>query len=96
MIKKLHEMGVKSSHMYTAGFASIGLSFGSWLISRNIEHAGLDRADRWGIFIGQWAPTLFALGVALRMEETHRALDEQEIGMYDHAEGSRARSHADI
>ncbi|WP_271222827.1 hypothetical protein [Streptosporangium carneum] len=64
-------MGIKSSAMYAAGFASIGLSFASWLTSRSVEHAGTDRADRWGIFVGQWAPTFFALGVALRIEETH-------------------------
>ncbi|MFF0575733.1 hypothetical protein [Streptosporangium saharense] len=70
MINLLRKAGVKSSTMYAAGFASIGLSFASWLTSKPVEHAGLDRADRWGIFIGQWAPTFFALGVALRIEET--------------------------
>ncbi|WP_433242821.1 hypothetical protein ACQPYK_38765 [Streptosporangium sp. CA-135522] len=64
-------MGVKSGMMYTAGAASIGLSFASWLASNSMENAGMDRADRWGIFIGQWAPTFFALGIALRIEETH-------------------------
>ncbi|MFD0891122.1 hypothetical protein ACFQ08_41790 [Streptosporangium algeriense] len=67
----LRKLGVKSSTMYAAGFASIGLSFASWLTSQSVEQAGVDRADRWGIFIGQWAPTFFALGVALRIEETH-------------------------
>ncbi|MFF4414751.1 hypothetical protein ACFYY8_19670 [Streptosporangium sp. NPDC001559] len=67
----LRKMGVKSGTMYAAGFASIGLSVASWLASRSVEHAGVDRADRWGIFVGQWAPTFFALGVALRIEETH-------------------------
>ncbi|MEV0589159.1 hypothetical protein [Nonomuraea sp. NPDC050310] len=71
MIRTLHKMGVKSTLMYTAGFASIGLSIASWVASKNAEPAGIDRADRWGIFVGQWAPTFFALGVALRMEETH-------------------------
>ncbi|MCF6475185.1 hypothetical protein FAF44_43465 [Nonomuraea sp. MG754425] len=95
MIKKLHEMGVKSGHMYAAGLASIGLSFGTWLLSRSTEEAGLDRADRWGIFIGEWAPTFFALGVALRLEETHRDLEEPSGEMFEH-EGARARSHAGV
>ncbi|MEV0380787.1 hypothetical protein [Nonomuraea sp. NPDC050643] len=95
MIKKLHQMGVRSSHMYTAGVASIALSLGTWVMSRSVEQAGLDRADRWGIFIGEWAPTFFALGIALRMEETHRELDEQETGMFE-AEGMRTRSHAGV
>ncbi|MGW1438655.1 hypothetical protein ACWD7M_25845 [Streptomyces griseus] len=30
-----------------------------------VEPAGTARADRWGIFVGEWAPTFFALGLAL-------------------------------
>lgn len=71
MISKLHRMGLRSSAMYMAGVASIGLSIASWFLSRNFEPEGKDRADRWGLFIGEWAPTFFALGVALRIEETH-------------------------
>ncbi|WP_017604959.1 hypothetical protein [Nocardiopsis alkaliphila] len=69
MIAKLSEMGVTSEMAYSAGTASIGLAFASWLLSKKKESAGMDRADRWGIFVGQWAPTFFALGVALRLEE---------------------------
>lgn len=29
------------------------------------------QADRWDLFVGQWAPTFFALGVALKLEEQH-------------------------
>ncbi|WP_326824707.1 hypothetical protein OHA77_30550 [Streptosporangium sp. NBC_01639] len=54
-----------------AGLVSIGMSVAAWLGSESLEHAGRDRADRWGIFIGEWAPTFFAIGVALRIEETH-------------------------
>lgn len=69
MVKKLHDMGVRSEHAYLAGAGSIVLAFASWLLSRTGESAGLDRADRWGIFVGQWAPTFFALGNALRSYE---------------------------
>ncbi|WP_344973117.1 hypothetical protein [Streptosporangium fragile] len=67
-------MGVKSGMMYVAGVASIGLSFASWLTSATTEKAGLDRADRWGIFVGEWAPTFFAMGVALRIEEAREEM----------------------
>jgi hypothetical protein len=69
MIKIMRKMGITSPMMYTAGLVSIGLSVASWWTSRNVESAGIDRADRWGIFVGQWAPTFFALGNAMRMEE---------------------------
>jgi hypothetical protein len=70
MINSLHKMGIRSNFMYTAGIISVGLAFASWAASRQLEDAGLERADRWGIFVGEWAPTFFAMGIALRMEET--------------------------
>lgn len=69
MIRIMRKAGITSSMLYTAGLASIGLSVASWFTSRNLESKGIARADRWGIFIGQWAPTFFALGNAMRMEE---------------------------
>ncbi|WP_055482278.1 hypothetical protein [Sphaerimonospora mesophila] len=69
MIKTLHRMGVRSNMMYGAGFASIGATVASWFLSMQFERGGTARADRWGLFIGEWAPTFFALGVALRLEE---------------------------
>jgi hypothetical protein len=69
MIKIMRKARISSAMLYTAGFASIGLSIASWFTSRNLESKGIARADRWGIFVGQWAPTFFALGNAMRMEE---------------------------
>lgn len=67
-IEKAHQLGLRSSHAYVAGFASIGLSLGAWLLSRGRKD---DKAqsDRWGIFVGHWAPTFFAIGLALRSKE---------------------------
>ncbi|MER6536090.1 hypothetical protein ABT215_20240 [Streptomyces sp900105755] len=65
VIKKMHELGIRSEHAYLAGLSSIGLSFASWLTSLKAEQAGIERADRWGIFVGEWAPTFIGLGLAL-------------------------------
>lgn len=65
IIKKMHDMGIRSEHAYLAGIASIGLSFASWLTSLKAEASGIERADRWGIFVGEWAPTFIGLGLAL-------------------------------
>jgi hypothetical protein len=62
-------MGVTSSMLYTGGFVSIAASMASWMMSMQMEEAEQDRADRWGIFVGEWAPTFFALGTAMRLEE---------------------------
>jgi len=69
MIRGMRRMGVSSSLLFGAGFASIAASVASWVMSRQFESAGVDRADRWGIFVGEWAPTFFALGTAMRIEE---------------------------
>lgn len=72
MIKKLSDMGIRSEHAYIGGFASIGLSVLSYFISRKATKKGPDdkaQADRWGLYVGEWAPTFFALGVALKLEE---------------------------
>ena len=70
MIKKLNELGVRSEYAYIGGFASIALSYLTYFASRAKKGDDKAQADRWGIFIGHWAPTFFALGVALRIEET--------------------------
>jgi hypothetical protein len=84
MLKRLHEMGFRAEHAYTAGTASIGLAVLSWVLSRRLEGMGIDRADRWGIFVGEWAPTFFALGNGLRTYEMTKMLQdrfEQTTGM---------------
>ncbi|MCK1795711.1 hypothetical protein MTQ01_06740 [Streptomyces sp. XM4193] len=69
IVKVLHDAGLKSEHAYLAAFASIGASILSWNASTQMESASVARADRWGIFIGEWAPTFMALGVALAQYE---------------------------
>jgi len=64
-----HGLGVRSQHAYIAGFASIGLSFTTWLISRGKPDDDRAQSDRWGIFTGHWAPTFFLIGLALKKEE---------------------------
>jgi hypothetical protein len=69
MIKQLSEWGFKSDFAYIGGFASIVLSWVSHFASRAKKGDDKAQADRWGIFVGHWAPTFFALGVALKLEE---------------------------
>ncbi|HYZ07374.1 MAG TPA: hypothetical protein VE709_02030 [Pseudonocardiaceae bacterium] len=71
MLTTLRQTGVTSDMMFAAGMLSIGASFLSWVSSKKAEAAGIDRADRWGIFIGEWAPTFFTLGIGLRLDEIH-------------------------
>jgi bacteriorhodopsin len=69
MIKKLHEMGIKSDWAYGMAFASMGLTYVSYFTSRAKKSHDKSQSDRWGLFISTWAPTMFAFGTALRLEE---------------------------
>jgi len=68
-IEALHRAGVKSQWAYLGGFASIAVSLGAWLASRANKSDDKAQSDRWGIFVGHWAPTFFAIGLALKHEE---------------------------
>ncbi len=68
-IAEAHNWGLRSNHAYILGFASIGLSLGSWLLSQARHKTDKAQSDRWGIFIGHWAPTFFTIGLALKKEE---------------------------
>lgn len=65
----VHGLGIQSKHAYLGGFVSIGLSLIAWLVSRSKADHDKAQSDRWGIFVGHWAPTFFALGIALKQEE---------------------------
>jgi hypothetical protein len=65
----VHDLGLRSNHAYIGGFASIGISLVAWLVSRGNKSHDKAQSDRWGIFIGHWAPTFFAIGLALKNEE---------------------------
>ena len=69
VVAALSNAGFKSEYAYAAGFASIAASWVAHYASRGKKGDSKAQADRWGIFVGHWAPTFFALGVALKLEE---------------------------
>lgn len=71
VIAVLSNAGVKSEWAYVGAFAAIGLTYVSYFSSRGKKGDSKAQADRWGIFISTWPPTLFALGNALKLAETH-------------------------
>jgi hypothetical protein len=70
MIKLLRGLGVTSDVAYLAGMLSIGASIAAWTLSSRMEDAPGEKADRWGIYVGLWAPTFMALGNAIQTAET--------------------------
>jgi hypothetical protein len=70
IIAALSDAGVKSEWAYAGAFAAIGLTYVSYFASRGKKGDSKAQADRWGIFISTWPPTLLALGNALKLAET--------------------------
>jgi hypothetical protein len=70
MIKLLRGLGITSDAAYLASVLSIGASIAAWTASRRMEDAPGEKADRWGIYVGLWAPTFMALGNALKVDES--------------------------
>jgi hypothetical protein len=66
MIKFLRNLGIT----YLAAAASIGASIAAWAASRTMEDAPGEKADRWGIYVGLWAPTFMTLGNAIKIDES--------------------------
>jgi hypothetical protein len=59
MLLKLKSLGLTSNVAYIAGFASVGASIAIWNAKKGRDEA---HAERFGIFVGLWAPTFFAIG----------------------------------
>lgn len=69
MVKVLSGLGIRSEIAYGAALVSIAASIGAWATSRSKEEAPAAKAERWGIFVGLWAPTFMGIGNALKVEE---------------------------
>lgn len=66
MIQRLRDLGLSSDVAYIASFSSIILSIFMWFLKRDDAAS----AERFGIFVGLWAPTLAIL--ARGLEESER------------------------
>lgn len=67
-MRALNRWGLRSNHAYSLGLISVAFSLATWMLSRG-KGDDKSQSDRWGLFIGEWAPTFFALGVGLKIEE---------------------------
>jgi hypothetical protein len=62
MIKIFKKLGLNQDLMYVLGLASVGASIAIWNAKKGADDA---HAERFGIFVGLWAPTFFAIGNGL-------------------------------
>ncbi len=66
MIEQIRGLGLNSDTLYVGSFASVILSILVWLLVRGGDRAG---AERFGIFVGLWAPTVMILAKAVEDAE---------------------------
>lgn len=70
MVDALDKVGVTPALAYGAAGASVLLSIAIWALRRGEDRAN---SERFGIFVGLWAPTLMAVGKVLEDREERRA-----------------------
>jgi hypothetical protein len=63
IISALRKWKLTSDSLYIAGFVSIAASILTWARAKSTGNEA--HAERFGIFVGLWAPTFMALGNAL-------------------------------
>ena len=68
MIKQIRGLGLTSDTMYLATFASILGSILIWFLTSR-ESDDRSHAERFGIFVGLWAPTFWSMGNAMKESE---------------------------
>jgi hypothetical protein len=76
MIKKLNTMGFSAEYSYAAGFLSVAASIAIWNAKRGVSAS---HAERFGIFVGLWAPTFFAIGNGLQMIADRKEADARAV-----------------
>ena len=67
IVKTLRATGISSDVLHLAALASIGGSILTWRAAKSKGDPA--HAERFGIFIGLWAPTFFALADAVKQAE---------------------------
>lgn len=75
MIGMMRNWGLTSDLCYAAAAVSIGSSIVMWILSKD---EGQGHGERFGIFIGLWAPTFVGIGNALAARETAEGLGAGE------------------
>lgn len=69
ILRQLRGLGLTSDVLNALGFASVAASIAVWSLAKRGD-AG--HGERFGIFVGLWAPTFFVLGTSMAKTEQDR------------------------
>lgn len=76
LAKRMKNIGITSDLLQVLGFASVLGSIATWRTAAGSGDSA--HAERFGIFVGLWAPTFFALAGQVALAETNdtKAIDQ--------------------
>jgi hypothetical protein len=63
---RLHDAGLRSSHLHLASLASIGLCITLWIRAKTVDQDERGNAERRALFVGLWPPMFWLIGDSLR------------------------------
>ena len=69
--KRMKDIGISSDLLQVLGFASVFASIATWRTAAGSGDSA--HAERFGIFVGLWAPTFFALAGQVAIAEANEA-----------------------
>ena len=67
LVQQMNKLGISSDVLQVLGFASIFASIATWRAAKG--SGDVAHAERFGIFVGLWAPTFFALSGQVALAE---------------------------
>jgi hypothetical protein len=67
--KRLHDAGVRATHLHAASLAAIGLCINLWIRAKTVDQAERGNAERRALFVGLWPPMFWLMGDALERRE---------------------------
>lgn len=67
--RALGTIGLRSDHFHAMAAGSIVLCLGLWIRAKTVDQEARGNAERRAIFVGEWAPTLWAIGNSLQAVE---------------------------
>jgi hypothetical protein len=69
LTRRIHRMGLRSSHVHAVSVASVGLCIGLWMRAKTVDQDERGNAERRALFVGLWPPTIWLIGDSLARQE---------------------------
>lgn len=66
VVRLLHQIGMRSSHLHLLSAGAVGLCIGLWIRAKTVDQVERGNAERRALFVGLWPPMLWLIGDSLR------------------------------